>query len=57
MKRYEVWLNGRLKQDYVKRGDAENKCFKLISRHHLNDNDDVLYIRDSETDEYTNILG
>ena len=57
MKRYEVWLNGKLIQDYIKKGDAENRCFQLIRKHNLNDNDDVLYIRDSETDEYTNVLG
>ena len=48
MKRYEVWLNGKIINDYVRHGDALNKCFKLISKHGLNPTDDSLYVYDSE---------
>lgn len=33
LKRYEVWLNGKLIADYTRRGDAENRFIKLCDKH------------------------
>ena len=54
MKRYEVWLNGKLMNDYCRKGDALNYALKLS--HKCNRDDDVLYVRDSDTDEIQDIL-
>lgn len=50
-KQWDVFLNGVVVADYVRKGDAINKCQKLVSKHKLNPNDDVLYIHNYKTGE------
>ena len=57
MERYwHVWLNGKLVADYVKKGDAINKCHKLVRKNNLNPDDDVLYVHNWKTDEMIEYL-
>lgn len=56
MKRYEVWLNGQFINEYVRHGNALNKCFKLIREKKLDNKKDRLYIRDYITEKAISVL-
>lgn len=56
MKRYEVWLNGKFINEYVRLGNAQNKCFKLIREKKLSNKKDRLYIRDYKTEKAISFL-
>lgn len=55
-KLWDVWMNGSCVADYVRKGDAINKCHKLCAKHQLNPDKDVLFIQNWKSGEIVDYL-